>query len=259
MELTRYGNTGLLVSRVNFGLGLLGRLKHNLSPEEGGRVLKAAFALGVNFWDGADFYGTHSHAREGLRGLDRERVVVNSKTQAKGKPEAIADVERFLRELETPYIDTVMLHGVETPEDYQSRAGALAGLLECKERGLVRHVGMSTHIATGAILAECARDPRIEVVLTLYNKEGLMLKGGKLGEHVEGIQRIYDSGKGVCLMKILAQGALVSQAEAAIRAAVEFPFAHAFTIGFRDAHQVEFAVRLAEGRPVSAELAALAS
>jgi aryl-alcohol dehydrogenase-like predicted oxidoreductase len=245
-----------MVSRVNFGVGLLGRLKYKLTPEEGGNVLRAAFDLGVNFWDGADFYGTHPHIREGLRGLDRSSVVVNSKTQAKDRPTAVSDVERFLRELDTPYVDTLMLHGVETTDEFQRRQGALEGLLQCKERGLVRHVGMSTHISTGAIMDVAASDPRIEVVLTLFNRDGLMLKGGKLAEHVAAIRRVYEAGKGVCLMKILAQGDLVPQREEAIKAAVAFPHAHAFTIGFRDANQAEYAVRLAEGKQVSEALAA---
>mgnify|MGYP000170981550 CR=1 FL=1 len=259
MRTMRYGSTGLMVSQVNFGVGLLGRLKFGLTPKDGGRVLRSAFELGVNFWDGADFYGTHPHIREGLRGLDRSQVVVNSKTQATDRATAIADVERFLRELDTAYIDTLMLHGVETVEEFERRQGALDGLLACKERGLVRHVGMSTHVSTGPIMGVAERDSRIEVVLTLYNRTGAMLKGGTIEEHAEAIRRVYVAGKGVCLMKVLAQGDLVGQREEAIRAAVAFPHAHAFTIGFRDVAQVEYAVRLAEGKAVDVHLATRAS
>ena len=254
-----YGKTGLQVSRVNFGVGLLGRLKYRLAPDEGGRVLRAAFECGVNFWDTADGYGTHPHVKAGLAGLDRSAVVINSKTPAKDRATAVADVERFLVEMGTEYVDTIMLHGVETVEEFARREGALEGLLECKSRGLVRHVGLSTHIATGPIMDEVARNPALEVVLTLYNRDGLMLKSGTLAEHVEAIRRVHEAGKGVCLMKVLAQGGLVSDAESAIRAAFEFPYAHAATIGFRDIHQVEYAIRIASGEPVSSELAALSA
>lgn len=254
-----YGTTGLRVSRVNFGAGLIGRLKYNLTPEEGGRLLRAAYDLGVTFWDTADGYGTHPHVREGLKGLARSSVVINSKTPAKDRETAVADVERFLVELGTEYLDTIMLHGVETVEEFARRQGALAGLLECKERGLVRHVGLSTHVATGAILDEVARNPALEVVLTLYNRDGLMLEGGTLAEHVQAIRRVYEAGKGVCLMKLLAQGGLVGEAESALRSAFEFPYAHAATIGFRDIHQVEYALRVASGRSVDTALAALSA
>lgn len=254
-----YGNTGLQVSRVCFGAGLIGRLKYGLSPGEGGRVLRAAYDLGVNFWDTADGYGTHPHVGEGLKGLDRASLVINSKTQAKDRDGAVADVERFLREMATGYVDTIMLHGVETVEELARRQGALEGLLLCKERGLVRHVGLSTHISTGPIMDEVARNPALEVVLTLFNRDGLMLRGGTLEEHAAAIRRVYEAGKGVCLMKVLAQGELVNVAESAIRAALAFPYAHAATIGFRDLHQVEFALRVARGEPVGDELAALSA
>jgi aryl-alcohol dehydrogenase-like predicted oxidoreductase len=254
-----YGNTGLQVSRVNFGAGLIGRLKYHLSPSEGGKLLRGAYDLGVNFWDTADGYGTHPHVAEGLKGLDREGVVINSKTAAKDHDAAVGDVERFLREMGTEYVDTIMLHGVETVEEFERRRGALEGLLECKERGLARHVGLSTHISTGPIMDEVARNPALEVVLTLYNRDGLMLKGGTLDEHVRAIRRVYEAGKGVCLMKVLAQGELVNVAESAIRAALEFPYAHAATLGFRDLHQVEFALRVLRGEPIGEELVALAS
>ena len=259
LDRVTYGNTGLRVSRVNFGAGLMGRLKYHLSPSDGGKLLRAAYELGVNFWDTADGYGTHPHVGEGLKGLDRASVVINSKTQAKDRDGAVADVERFLREMGTEYLDTIMLHGVETVEELALRQGALEGLLQCKERGLVHHVGLSTHIATGPILDEVARNPALEVVLTLYNRDGLMLKGGTLEEHAAAIRRVYEAGKGVCLMKVLAQGGLVSVADSAIRAAFDFPYAHAATIGFRDLHQVEFALRAVRGEPVGEELTALAA
>jgi aryl-alcohol dehydrogenase-like predicted oxidoreductase len=259
IERVTYGSTGLQVSRVNFGVGLVGRLKYKMTPAEGGRLLRAAFDLGVNFWDTADHYDTHPHVGEALKGLDRASVVINSKTASKDRAGAIGDCERFLVELGTEYVDTVMLHGVETVEEFGVRQGALEGLIECKRRGLVKHVGLSTHIATGAIMEEVARNPAIEVVLTLYNRDGLMLKGGTLAEHVEAIRRVYEAGKGVCLMKVLAQGGLVSTPEPALRAAFEFPYAHSATIGFRDIHQVEFALRVAAGQAVEPDLAVLAA
>jgi len=254
-----YGNTGLQVSRVNFGAGLIGKLKYELSPSDGGRLLQAAYDLGVNFWDTADGYGTHPHVGEGLKGLDRASVVINSKTPAKDRDAAVADVERFLGEIGTEYIDTIMLHGVETVEEFALRQGALEGLLQCKARGLVRHVGLSTHISTGAIMDEIASNPALEVVLTLYNRDGLMLKSGTIEEHAAAIRRVYEAGKGVCLMKVLAQGELVDQPESAISAAFKFLYAHAATIGFRDIHQVQFALRIARGEPVGDELAALSA
>ena len=52
-------------------------------------------------------------------------------------------------------------------------------------------------------------------------------------------------------MKVLADGALAGSAEEAIRQAVTYPYAHSATIGFRDEHQIDMAVRIAEGKSVA--------
>ena len=57
-------------------------------------------------------------------------------------------------------------------------------------------------------------------------------------------------------MKVLAQGELVDR-PSRHQCGFEFPYAHAATIGFRDIHQVRFALRVARGEPVGDELAAL--
>src|SRR5688572_23206139 len=89
-----YGPTGLPVSRLCWGTGLMAVLKHNLSHADAARVLIRGLELGVNFWDTADGYKTHPHVGEALRQLGRARrkdVVVNSKTKAKTAAEARAD------------------------------------------------------------------------------------------------------------------------------------------------------------------------
>ena len=243
MRVERYGSTSLLVSRISYGTGLTGPLRYKRTPAEGGRLFRYAHERGVNFWDTADGYRTHPHVAEGLQGLDRASVVINTKTGSKDYSLALADVERFLRELRTEYIDIVLLHGVEKLEDFKSRRGALDALLEAKSRGWVRAVGLSSHLATGPIIEEVARSTEIEVLLTLYNPTGLMLHSGTIAEHSRLLEAVYRAGKGICLMKVLADGALAGSAEEAIRQAVAFPYAHSATIGFRDEHQIDMAVQ----------------
>ena len=59
-------------------------------------------------------------------------------------------------------------------------------------------------------------------------------------------------------MKVLADGALAGSAEEAIRQAVTYPYAHSATIGFRDEHQIDMAVRIAEGKSLAPDLVAQA-
>ncbi|MBI3973162.1 MAG: aldo/keto reductase [Chloroflexi bacterium] len=246
-----YGDTGLSVSRLCWGTGLMAALRHHLSTTEAARILLRGFELGVNFWDTADGYKTHPHVGEALRSVGREAVVINTKTPAKTAEAAAADVDRYLQEMGTDYVDTILLHGIETVEEFEGRAGALEALLRAKEAGKVRAVGMSTHLASGPIMGVCAAHPNIEVVLTTVNKDGLMLRdGATLAGHLPLVERVYNAGKAICLMKTLAQGGLTKMPEQvrdAIRFNLQLPYAHSVCVGVNSIDEVEFAVAVAAG------------
>jgi aryl-alcohol dehydrogenase-like predicted oxidoreductase len=245
-----YGGTGLEVSRLCWGTGLMADLRHKMAPEEAAKILVRGFELGVNFWDTADGYKTHPHVGEALRQLgrgNRERLVINTKTKAKTADEAVADVERFLQEMGDEHLDTVLLHGIETVEELDRREAALDALHRLKEAGTVRGVGISTHLGTGAIMERCATDGRIEVVLTTVNIDGQMLKGD-MATHRPLVERVFNAGKAICLMKTLAQGGLTSSAEQvrdAIRFNLELPYAQSVCVGVNSVYEVEFAVAVA--------------
>jgi aryl-alcohol dehydrogenase-like predicted oxidoreductase len=238
MEHVAYGQTGLTVSRLCLGTGLMGKLRHAMTPAQAAVILHRAYELGVNFWDTADGYETHAHVRAGMEGRDRSTIVVNTKTKAVEYAEAMADVERFCRELGTDYLDIVLLHGIETVDELARRQPALEGLLAAHDRGLVRAVGISTHLGTGAIMEAVADRPEIQVCLTTINRDGLMLKGD-MAEHIELVQRCYDAGTAICLMKTLAQGDLVYDYAAAIRYNLGLPCAHSVCVGINSLQELE--------------------
>jgi aryl-alcohol dehydrogenase-like predicted oxidoreductase len=238
MERVPYGQTGLIVSRLCFGTGLMGHLRHNLTPAEAAAILRRAYELGVTFWDTADGYQTHAHVRAGLEGLDRDRIVINTKTKADTAADATADVERFRQELGLDVLDIVLLHNVETVEELARRQPALEALLAARARGLVRAVGISTHLGTGAIMEAVAARPEIQVCLTTVNRDGLMLKGD-MAAHIALVQRCYDAGTAICLMKTLAQGGLVHDYAAAIRYNMSLPCAHSVCVGINSLRELE--------------------
>lgn len=249
-----YGGTGLSVSRLCWGTGLMAVLRHNLSTQEAAGILRRGLELGVNFWDTADGYKTHPHVAEALRHVSRDEVVISTKTPSKTAEGAAADVDRYLRELEIGHLDVVLLHGIETVEELEARAGALAALQRAKEAGKLRAVGLSTHLGSGAIMQACAERPEIEVILTTVNRDGLMLKTASLAEHLPLVRRVYDAGKAICLMKTLAQGRLTStpkEVRQAIQYNLRLPYAHSVCVGVNSVAEVEFAVAVAaeeEGR-----------
>jgi aryl-alcohol dehydrogenase-like predicted oxidoreductase len=250
-----YGQTGLLVSPVCVGTGAMGPGRHNLSPDDGAAILRRALELGVNFWDTAPSYGTHPHLRQALAGVRRDDVVVSTKTRAFGPSEATAELERSLHELGLEHVDSALLHGVSSPEDLAAREGALEALLRARARGLVRAVGVSTHLYTGQLLDVLAERDELQVVLALYNRDGLGLRGGGVEEHRVRLARLHARGKGVTAMKVVGDGALADRAVEMLRDALAQPFLTAVCVGVCRPEQVEVAARLAADRPVPPDLA----
>ena len=244
MERLQYGNTGLEISRLCLGAGHLRNVC--ASYAEGGDLLRAAFDQGITFWDTAEGYGSQPHLGAALENMDRPQVVIQTKTGARDYAGARKSIERSLREMGTDYIDVLLLHGVSSPEDLQSREGALSALLDAKSTGLVRVVGCSTHIYTGAVMDAVIDHPEIQVILATANKEGRRLEGGPLDRHLEYLQRAYDLGKGISIMKVIAEAKIpASEIEDWMRWGFELEIAHAINLGITNPSQLDFDVRIA--------------
>jgi aryl-alcohol dehydrogenase-like predicted oxidoreductase len=247
MERLEYGNTGLEISRLCFGSGHLNNVC--ASYAEGGDLLREAFDQGITFWDTAEGYGSQPHLGAALKGLERNRVVVQTKTGAKDYDGARESIQRSLREMGTDYIDVLLLHGISSPEDLESREGALSAFLDAKSEGIVRVIGCSTHIHTGPVMDAVIDHPEIRVILATANKEGRMLEGGPLDRHLEYLQRAYDLGKGLSIMKVIAAGNIPeSELEDWIRWGFELEIAHGINLGMSNRSEIDFDVRIARER-----------
>ena len=194
MERLEYGNTGLEISRLCFGSGHLNNVCANYA--EGGDLLREAFDQGITFWDTAEGYGSQPHLGAALKGLERSQVVIQTKTGAKDYDGARESIQRSLREMATDYIDVLLLHGVSSPEDLESREGALGAFLDAKSEGIVRVIGCSTHIHTGPVMGAVIDHPEIQAILATANKEGRMLEGGPLDGILSISNGLTTSAKG---------------------------------------------------------------
>ncbi|MEM2322769.1 MAG: aldo/keto reductase, partial [Candidatus Bathyarchaeia archaeon] len=105
-------------------------------------------------------------------------------------------------------------------------------------------VGASTH--SPVLAMELAKCPEIDVVLTVLNIEGLNIHGGDLESMHKAIKMLYDSGKGVYLMKVLGRGKLAGRAKEALSYAFRIPYVHAVSVGIRSISELEEAVRVEE-------------
>lgn len=204
------------VSQVCFGTEHINRC----TPEYGGDILVDAVRLhGVFFWDTDNAYGSHTQVAAGLKKLPREEVVICSKTYGRTRKEAEYDLKRTLRELNTPYIDIFLLHEVAAGS-MKEKLPALEYLLEAKEQGLIRSVGLSTHSAF--IISEAAEMPEIEIVCAPFNREGSRIEEGQLSDMGKALKRAHAKGKGVYVIKVFGAGDLTYD----IRGALEWTMQH---------------------------------
>ncbi|MCS6862936.1 MAG: aldo/keto reductase, partial [Abditibacteriales bacterium] len=242
MERVIYGNTGLEVSRLCIGCGHFTRTYPTL--EDAARFLLRVLEKGVNFWDTAEMYGTHPHIGAALKRIQRSEVVIQTKLGHRDYDTTKERLDKALKELNTDYVDVLLLHGVNSPDDLEQRAGALQAMLEAQAAGKVRHVGCSTHVYTGPVMDAVTARAEIEVILCTLNKTGMMLEGSVISDgtrepqtpsleaHIAQIQRAFAAGKGISIMKIIAGGQVPeNEREDYITWAFEFPYAHAVNLG----------------------------
>jgi len=130
------GRTGYKVSDISAGSIM----------DEG--VLGTALDSGVNYIDTAEQYpGHHRVVAKVLKGRDRESVFINSKLEIqedKSKDGFLKRTYKCLEELETDYVDCMMIHMPETIETLKTE-GFHAAMEQLKSEGKVRFVGASHH------------------------------------------------------------------------------------------------------------------
>jgi predicted aldo/keto reductase-like oxidoreductase len=144
LRMRRLGRTGLLVGELGFGGANVA------AASSGEEALLRAFVLGLNFVETGRIYRGSEYmiGRVLSRLPDRGASVhVASKTMGRSRDAALRDLERSLDHLGLPNVDIYQLADVrrENWEQVMAPGGALEGLREAQEQGLVRHVGISSH------------------------------------------------------------------------------------------------------------------
>jgi aryl-alcohol dehydrogenase-like predicted oxidoreductase len=144
IERQPFGRTGHLSSRTIFGAAALG----NVSPAEAERTLDLLREHGVNHIDTANSYG-EAEARLGpWLARHRAEFFLATKTGARTRSGAREHLERSLDLLRTDQIDLWQLHNLVDEAEWEMAlgpGGALEALIEARDAGLVRFLGVTGH------------------------------------------------------------------------------------------------------------------
>ena len=227
------GNTGIEVSRLAMGTGTNGWNKQSNQTRKLGLkgladLLQAAYDDGVFFWDSADQYGTHPHLKEALKYVPREKVVILTKSRATTEKEMKADIDRFRKELNTDYIDIMLLHDMERGDWPQYKKAAMEVLSEARESGIIRAHGVSCH--TFPALQSAAASDWVQVDLARINPFGVIMDD-KVPKVVEVLRQMKSQGKGIIGMKIFGAGKLVDKKDECLQYTLSQNYIDCFTIG----------------------------
>jgi aryl-alcohol dehydrogenase-like predicted oxidoreductase len=179
-DLVTLGKTGIQVTRLAQGTGTNGVSKSSNQIRKMGdqglsELLVRGVDNGVHFWDLADQYGSHPHAKRALGTVKRDTVVILTKTHASTEKEMWADLDRFRSEIGTDHLDIVLLHCMLSADWPREKAGAMAVLSEAKQKGIIRAHGVSCH-DLGAMKTAAASE-WVDVDLARLNPAGMQMDG----------------------------------------------------------------------------------
>ncbi len=141
MKKIRLGRTELMVTDVSFGALPVQRVP----TEDAVKLIRRAYEGGINYFDTANMY-TDSEYKLGLALSDvRHDVVISTKSGGRDRKTAAAHIENSLRLLKTDYIDLFQFHNPPTLPDPEDSDSAFAAALDAKEKGYIRHIGITNH------------------------------------------------------------------------------------------------------------------
>ena len=237
------GKSGVTVSLVGMGTGTVGSESSSNQVRQGvasfTRIVRHCIDQGVCFFDVADQYGSHTFLREALKGVPRDKYVIQTKTHARDERIAKSHIERFRLELGIDYIDILLLHCMTNKNWPAEHTGAMEYLHKAKDQGLIRAHGCSNHGMDP--LRTSARHAFNEVVLARINPEGLLMDDKSPDEVASELQEMHDRGAGVVGMKILGEGHINTpdRVDQSLRYVLGLGTVNAFVVGFESTDQVD--------------------
>ena len=141
MDMVTLGRTGITVNKNGFGALPIQRV----SQEDAVALARKAYKAGIRFFDTARAY-TDSEVKlgEAFDGI-RSEVYIATKTAAQNAEDFWKDLHTSLTNLRTDYIDLYQFHNPAFCPKPGDGSGLYEAALEAKEKGMIRHIGITNH------------------------------------------------------------------------------------------------------------------
>ncbi len=144
MQKRHLGKTGQELTVIGFG----GTAVMAEDARESAKRVEHAIERGINYFDVAPQYGNAEEMLGPALTPWRDSVFLACKTLERSAEGAQFELHRSLERLKTDHFDLYQFHCIETMEDVDSitaKGGSLETFVKAREKGLIRHIGLSVH------------------------------------------------------------------------------------------------------------------
>ena len=144
IEKQPFGRTGHSSTRTIFGAAALSQV----TQAEADRTLELLLRYGINHIDTAASYGDSELRIGPWMGRHRQDFFLATKTEKRSYQEAWDEFRLSLERLQVDHVDMLQLHFLVDPAQWEvamGPGGALEAVVEAREQGLTRFIGVTGH------------------------------------------------------------------------------------------------------------------
>lgn len=166
-----FGKTGHNIRL--FSLGGQATIEKPDTDAESEAIINHAIDRGVNYIDTAASYGRGISQKYigGVMATRRDEVFLATKTHNRTRDGSLQLLEQSLASLQTDHLDLWQLHNISRMEQVEqifADDGAIHALLEAREQGIVKNLGITGH-ANPEVLLEMLRRFEFDTILMALN------------------------------------------------------------------------------------------
>ena len=144
MEKRRLGRTGHKSTVVSFGSYSIGKLNQEIAD----KAIDMCLGYGVNHIDIAPGYANAMERIAPWMPKIRKKMFLGSKTPMRSRDQAWENIEDIMRRMNVDSFDLFQLHSVidlDTLDEVTASDGALQALIEMRDQGLTKWIGITGH------------------------------------------------------------------------------------------------------------------
>ena len=234
METIRLGRTNLIVSKNGFGALPVQRV----DMDNACALLRKAYENGINYFDTARAYSDSEEKLGNALSDVREKIIISTKTAAETVEEFWKQLNTSLSLLKTDYIDIYQFHNPAFCPKPGDGTGLYEAMLEAKQKGLIRFIGMTNHRLS--VAEESVRSGLYDTLQFPFSYLA--------SEKEEALVRLCaELDVGFICMKALA-GGLITRSDVAYAYLAKFPVAPIW--GIQREHELDEFLSYNENPPV---------